>query len=156
VPVAAGRPLIGKVRKFVDAVDDVRVVAAIRDAELGTTGQIRVHLSSRSTKDIEKAARTRFAQLNMADTPDRNAVLIYVQPRSRRFFIVGDIALDDRGGQSFWQSAAGALSAELSAGRYTEGLVRTVQRAGELLAEHFPKGRGPSSPNDLPDEVTED
>ena len=154
--MAAGKPLFRKVRKFVDAVDDVRVVAAIREAERATTGQIRVHLSGRSTKDIEKAARSRFAQLNMAATADRNAVLIYVQPRSRRFFIVGDIGLDGYGGTRVWKTAAGALSAELSAGRYTEGLVKAIRLVGELLAEHFPKDRGSSDPNALPDEVSED
>jgi uncharacterized membrane protein len=154
--VAAGKPRIGKVRKFVDAVDDVAVVAAIRDAELGTTGQIRVHLSSRSTKDIERAARTRFALLNMGSTSDRNAVLIYVQPRSRRFFILGDIALDEHGGTSLWQSAAGALSAELSAGRHTQGLVKAVRLAGKILAEHFPGDRGASDPNGLSDEISAD
>lgn len=153
--MAAGRARIGKVRRFIDAVDDVKVVAAIREAERNTTGQIRVHLSGRASRDIEKAARERFAKLNMAGIPDRNAVLIYVQPRSRKFFITGDIALDEHGGTSFWQSAADALSTDLKEGNYTEGLVRAVHLAGELLAEHFPKSQG-TDPHLLPDEVTED
>ncbi|MEX2551774.1 MAG: TPM domain-containing protein [Actinomycetota bacterium] len=154
--MAAGRARIGKVRRFIDSVDDVKVVAAIRDAERNTTGQIRVHLSGRSTRDIEKAARERFAMLNMAATPYRNAVLIYLQPRSRRFFIAGDVALDEHAGTEFWQSAAGALSADLKEGRYTEGLVGAVHRAGELLAERFPKVENGPAKGGLADEITED
>ena len=154
--MAAGRRPIKDVVAFNAAIDDDRVMEAIRAAEERTTGQIRVHISGRISKDVERSARRRFARLNMGATPDRNAVLIYVQPRTHRFFILGDVAFGELGGSALWEPAAARLSEELKAGRYTEGLVGVVGYAGEVLARHFPAPDGGDAGPGLPDEITGD
>lgn len=156
VPVAGGRRPVKRSRQFVDAIDDDRVVAAIGSAEEGTTGQVRVHVSHQSSRDIEKAARKQFIKLNMTDTVDRNAVLIYLQPTTRTFFLVGDVAFDEQSEEGFWQRAATALSAELSEGRYTEGLVQAIHEVGEVLHARFPRTHQSLQLQDMPDDVTRD
>ena len=39
-------------------------------------------------------------------------------------------------------------------GEWTEGVVKGIERVGEVLARHFPRRAGDT--NQLPDEVTED
>jgi hypothetical protein len=52
--------------------------------------------------------------------------------------------------------AATALSEVLRHGRYTEGLVRAVAYAGDILARRFPRDPGRPEGAGLPDELTGD
>jgi uncharacterized membrane protein len=90
----------------------------------------------------------------MHQTKHRNAVLIFVAPRSRTFAAIGDEAVHARCGDDFWRELADAMTAYFKRGDFTEGLVHGISRAGELLAAHFP--REPDDRNELPDEVIED
>ena len=54
------------------------MVAAIKQAEKDTSGEIRVHIENRSKIDVLDRAADVFAHLNMHKTAQRNGVLIYV------------------------------------------------------------------------------
>ena len=60
------------------------MVAAIKQAEKDTSGEIRVHIENRSKIDVLDRAADVFAHLNMHKTAQRNGVLIYAttNPRS--------------------------------------------------------------------------
>ncbi|NDE98252.1 MAG: hypothetical protein EB034_08240 [Verrucomicrobia bacterium] len=90
----------------------------------------------------------------MTQTRERNGVLLYVAPRSRTFAIVGDEGVHARCGEAFWREVAQALTAEFRKGDFTAGILLGVQRAGSLLAEHFP--RQGDDRNELPDTVVTD
>ena len=60
-------------------------------------------------------------------------------PRARAFAVVGDEAIHAKCGQSFWNETAKVLEREFCDGRFTEGLLAGIRRAGDLLAEHFPR-----------------
>jgi putative membrane protein len=77
-----------------------------------------------------------------------------VVPCEQAFAVIGDEAVHAKCGQEFWEQTAKAVEADFAAGHFTEGLVRGICRAGELLAEHFPKA--PSDRNELPDEIARD
>ena len=90
----------------------------------------------------------------MTRTRERNAVLLYVAPRSRTFAIIGDEAVHAKCGEPFWRSIAEAMTTHFLAGNFTEGILHGIDRAGALLAEHFP--RRPDDQNELPDAVETD
>lgn len=145
-----------KLQGFLKAIDHDRVVEAIRRAETGSHGEIRVHASNRIVDDAQAAAAELFEKLGMTATKARNGVLIYVAPRSRRFAILGDIGIHEKCGAGFWQDVAAAMEADFREQRFTEGLVKGIERAGEVLALHFPRAAGDADINELPDTVSED
>jgi len=134
--------------------DSDRIVAAIASAEKKTSGEIRVHITHRVPKDLEHRAKLRFEKLGMTRTQERNGVLIYIAPRARAFRVLGDTAIHEKCGGGFWQEVAAAMTEAFRREEWTEGVVKGVERVGEVLARHFPRRAG--DVNQLPDEVTED
>jgi len=61
-----------------------KIVAAIRDAEHKTSGEIRVSISHKHIDDPVAAAQAEFLRLGMNKSPERNGVLIFVAPRAHR------------------------------------------------------------------------
>ncbi len=141
-------------RRFVKGLAHERIHQAIQEAEAKTSGEIRVMVSHKRAPDPVDAGRHAFIHLGMERTQHRNAVLLFVAPRSRTFAIIGDEAVHAKCGDDFWRELAGAMSDYFKRGDYTDGLVHGIARAGTLLAEHFP--REPGAANELPDDVVED
>ena len=79
-----------KPRHLIDQIDRHRVETAIHDAELKTSGEIRVVLHEQAAPDALDAARAEFVRLGMEKTNHRNAVLFFVAPVSQTFAVVGD------------------------------------------------------------------
>jgi uncharacterized membrane protein len=143
-------------KSFLNALDHERIVQAIRQAELCSRAEVRVHVSNQAVTDAAKAAAEQFEKLGMTATAERNGVLIYVAPRSQKFAIIGDSGIHQSCGQSFWQEVAAAMEADFRAGRFTDGIVKGLARTGEALGTHFPRPEGVCDINELKDEVTED
>jgi len=134
--------------------DSERIVAAIADAERHSTGQIRVHITRQKPDDLLARAVRRFERLGMARTERRNGVLIYIAPRMRQFRILGDVGIHSRCGDDFWKEVAAAMEEHFRRGAFTEGIVKGIERVGEVLARHFPP-EGPEH-DELPNKVTKD
>jgi len=126
-------------KKFIDQLPHDALVAAIRDAEKKTSGQIRVLISHKSVADPVAAANKEFTRLGLAKLLDRNGVLIFVTPRSRKFAVIGDAGVHAKCGDSFWQELAQAMTGYFRKSEFTEGIAHGVRKAGDLLAEHFPR-----------------
>ncbi|HEX4125486.1 MAG TPA: TPM domain-containing protein [Tepidisphaeraceae bacterium] len=116
-----------------------QIVAAIRKAEERSTGQIRVFVSRRKVSDPVAAARRRFVDLDMHRTAGRNAILIFVAPHTQTFAVIGDRGVHERVGESAWQALAGQTGEHFKNERIMPGILFAIERAGQLLAEHFPK-----------------
>jgi uncharacterized membrane protein len=127
-----------KPRHFLKQLEHDRIVAAIADAEKKTSGQIRVLVSHRVVDDPVASAGKEFQHLGLHRTPQRNAVLIFVAPRSHRFAVIGDQGVHEKCGEAFWTELTAAMSGHFKQGKFTEGLLHGIARAGELLAAHFP------------------
>lgn len=140
---------------FLHRLDDARIVAAIRAAEAGSRGEVRVHVSRRAVDDAQAAARERFEEMGMTATAERNGVLLYLAPESRRFAVIGDRDIHALCGDAFWRQVADAAQGYFRDGRFTEGIVEAVGRVGEALRVHFPRTAA-SDANELPDEVSRD
>lgn len=134
-------------------IDHPRVVAAIQAAELRTSGEIRVLLAKHKAPDPVAAATKHFERLGMTNTQARNGVLIFLAPRSRTFAVIGDTGVHEKCGPAFWTELAAAMETHFKGGDFTAGLVHGIERAGDLLATHFP--RQPDDKNELPDEIEE-
>jgi uncharacterized membrane protein len=143
-------------KAFLDTLEHERIVKAIRQAEACSRAEVRVHVSNQAVDDPHKAAAAQFENLGMTATAERNGVLIYVAPRSQKFAIIGDTAIHQACGLSFWQEVAAAMEADFRAGRFTDGIVKGLARTGEALGTHFPRKEGVCDINELKDEVTED
>jgi uncharacterized membrane protein len=141
---------------FLGALDDERIVAAIREAEARSRGEIRVHVTEQPVTDPVASAAHTFESIGMAGTAERNGVLIYVAPLSQRFAVIGDAGIHHLCPPTFWAELAEAMSAEFKAGRFTEGILRVVEKVGEALVRHFPRGEGHRDVNELPDAVSRD
>jgi uncharacterized membrane protein len=118
------------------------IVAAIREAEQKTSGQIRVSISPNHVDEPVVAAQVEFMRLGMNQSPERNGVLIFVAPRARKFAVIGDEAVHAKCGDEFWRKLADAMTGYFRKSEFTPGIIHGVQKAGELLAAHFPRQRG--------------
>jgi uncharacterized membrane protein len=117
------------------------IVEAIRDAEKKTTGEIHVSISPKHVDDAVAAAQKEFLRLGMNQSKERNGVLIFVAPRARKFAVIGDEAVHAKCGDAFWRQLADAMSGYFRKSEFTPGIIHGVQKAGDLLAEHFPRQR---------------
>jgi len=143
-----------KAKDFLNELRHDEIVAAIRQAEQTTSGEIRVFISRHEPDDIMAAAQTQFTRLEMNKTAERNGVLIYVAPRVRKFAIIGDTAVHERCGNVFWEAVATEMTTEFKQSRFTEGILHAIGKAGQLLAQHFPAA--PGNKNELSDDVEHD
>jgi uncharacterized membrane protein len=143
-----------KTREFLNRIEHQQIVDAIRRAERKSSGEVRVFVTRKAVADPVTAAKHHFQRMGMAKTRWRNSVLLLVAPRSQNFAVIGDTAIHERCGEEFWHSVAEGLSGHFHKNEFTIGLVHAIDRAGDLLAEHFP--RQPDDTNELPDRVEED
>ncbi len=132
-------------------IDHARVESAVAAAERRTSGEIRVLVSRATVEDPVAEAQKHFARLGMHATAARNGVLILLAPRSRAYAVIGDRAIHEKCGDAFWTELAVAMGDAFKRGDFTAGLVLGVERAGELLAAHFP--RQSDDRNELSDQV---
>ena len=132
-------------------IEDNAVVAAITEAELRTSGEIRVVVAEEKVSEPLPAAQREFERLGMTKTAARNGVLIFIAPRSHTFAVVGDSGIHEKCGPTFWDELAHSMSDHFKRGDFTPGVVAAIQRAGTLLATHFP--RRPDDRNELPNQI---
>jgi uncharacterized membrane protein len=116
-----------------------KIVTAIHEAEHKTSGRIGVSISVKHMGDPVAAAQKEFLRLGMDKSADRNGVLIFVAPRAHRFAVIGDEGVHVKCGDPFWRELAGAMEGYFRRAEFTEGIIHGVARAGDLLAEHFPR-----------------
>jgi uncharacterized membrane protein len=126
-------------REFKKKLHHDNVVAAIREAEKRTTGEIRVYVTHKHVETPVIEAQKEFVRLGMAKSPHRNGVLIFVAPRAHKFAVIGDKGVHEKCGDEFWRKLADAMTEYFRKSEFTEGIMHGVKKAGELLAEHFPK-----------------
>jgi uncharacterized membrane protein len=96
-------------------------------------------ISHKSLADPVTAAQKEFARLGMATSPERNGVLIFVTPRTREFAVIGDVGVHAKCGDIFWEELAQAMACYFRKAEFTEGIVHGIKKAGDMLAEHFPR-----------------
>jgi uncharacterized membrane protein len=143
-----------KAESFLNQLKHDDIVAAIREAEIMTSGEIRVFISRKTISDPVEVAKEHFVRLKMTETLERNGVLIFVAPAAQKFAVIGDVEVHKRCGHPFWTELTKEMSGHFRESKFSQGIIHGVKKAGKLLAEHFP--RRPDDKNELPDEVERD
>jgi uncharacterized membrane protein len=126
-------------RTFSKKLHHENIVSAIRAAEQKTSGEIRVLISPKRVDEVVATAQKEFLRLGLDKSPEKNGVLIFVAPRSKKFAVIGDEAVHAKCGDAFWRELADAMSSYFRNADFSGGIAHGVQKAGDLLAEHFPK-----------------
>jgi uncharacterized membrane protein len=143
-----------RTKEFVSQLDHDRIVAAIKESEAKTSGQIRVYVQrGELAGDPVMAAQAQFQRLGMPATKERNGVLIFVAPRARKFAVIGDEGVHRKCGDQFWEQLVEKMRRHFQSENFTVALVEGIQETGKLLADHFPRNASPQ--NELPDEIIE-
>lgn len=141
-----------KVKEFTGRDGEKRIVQAIKEAELDTSGEIRVHLESKCTSDPLRRAVYIFNYLKMYNTQARNGVLIYVAVESRKFAIIGDVGINNSVPDNFWEGIKDNMREAFAKGDYVGGLSAAILEAGNSLKEYFPYQS--DDINEQPDEIS--
>ena len=123
---------------FFSAEQKTKIVDAVKQAELNTSGEIRVHLENNCKEDVLDHAAFIFDKLEMHKTELRNGVLFYLAAKDHKFAILGDSGINEKVPDHFWEDIKELMSGEFKQGRFTEGLSKGIIMAGEQLKTHFP------------------
>jgi uncharacterized membrane protein len=124
---------------FIQQIDEDKIAAAMATAQAKTTGAIRLLVSKLPSADPLASAERHFRAMQLDKRPGRDAILIFVAPVSHRFAIYGDAGVHEKFGDALWATLRDETAGHLKESRFTDGLVHAIQRAGELLATHFPR-----------------
>jgi uncharacterized membrane protein len=128
------------------------IKSAVKEAELNTSGEIRVHLDNRCREDVMDRAAWWFAKLEMHKTKQRNGVLFYLAVRDRKFAILGDAGINAVTPENFWDGIKEKMAEQFAAGDFSGGLREGILQAGEALKSHFPHQA--DDINELPDDIS--
>jgi uncharacterized membrane protein len=116
------------------------IIRAIRFAEKKSTSEVRVHVANnRFEKDPMASALRRFDEFGMSRTAERNAVLVYLNRKTRRFAIVGDEGAHRAVGQRYWDELAVNFAEDLQSTHYENAISLLVYALGSTLAKKFPR-----------------
>lgn len=130
------------------------IVAAIREAEHASSGEIRVHIESSCKGDVLDRAAWIFGKLGMQKTKERNGVLFYLAVKDRKFAVIGDAGINSKVPEGFWDDVKEILRKNFVEGKFTDGLSEGIILAGKHLKRHFPHQK--DDVNELSDEISFD
>lgn len=140
------------VRKFFSIEDKEIIKKAILNAELDTSGEIRVHVETSCSGDVLDRAAYLFDKLNMTKTGLRNGVLFYLAVNSQKFAIIGDQGINAVVPENFWVDIKTKMSERFNKEEFALGLSEGIAETGKYLKKYFPHHI--DDINELTDEIS--
>ena len=130
-----------------------QILKEIKEAELDTSGEIRVHIENhcKGGNAFERGVDLLF-KLKMTETAERNAVLFYLAIKDKKFAIIGDEGINQKVPSNFWDHIKNDMALSFKDGHFTEGLCNAIDESGRQLKAHFPYKTNDS--NELSDEIS--
>src|SRR6056297_2629225 len=124
--------------KFFSKEQKKQITDAIKEAELSTSGEIRLHVEKQCKVNTLDRAAYIFDKLKMHKTEKRNGVLFYLAVDDHKFAILGDGGINQVTPENFWDEIKDIVLDHFKEGKYADGLSKGIRMAGEALKEHFP------------------
>lgn len=129
------------------------LVGAIRSAEAGNKGEVRVHVEKKlRAGDPLDRAEALYHELGMADTEEDTGVLLYLALDDHKAAVWAGKGIHDAPGEGFWQHVIEEVAEGYRRGDGLRGITRALSEIGDVLREYVP-GED-SAGNELPDAVT--
>lgn len=126
------------IQDFFTSEQKQNIVNAIKEAEVSSSGEIRLHLDSKCKGDVLDRAAYVFEKLNMHKTELRNGVLFYLAIDDKKFAILGDAGINKVVPVSFWDEIKTEVIEAFKKGDFEGGLSAGIIKAGQQLKAHFP------------------
>jgi len=133
-----------------EQIDDIK--QAIMNAELDTSGEIRVHIDTKCKGEVMEKALNVFKKLKIHETELRNGVLFYLAIKNRKFAVIGDEGIDEVVPGGFWEQIKANMLDAFREEKFTDGLIEGITQTGTYLKKHFPYQT--DDVNELPDEIS--
>ncbi|MFP4024189.1 MAG: TPM domain-containing protein [Thiohalospira sp.] len=141
-----------KASEFFTTEQKKQITDAIKEAELNTSGEIRVHIEMDCKEDVLDRAAFWFEKLKIHKTELRNGVLFYLSINDRKFAILGDAGINAVTPDNFWDEIKETVIGHFKKEEYANGLSEGIKLAGQALKEHFPYQK--DDINELSDEIS--
>ena len=137
---------------FFSKKEKAQILAAVQEAEKNTSGEIRVHLEFKSRGPVYGYAQKVFQRIGMTKTAQRNGVLIFLATRDKKFAVLGDVGINEKVPEGFWNDVVQIMQEHFKENRFAEGIAEAVVRVGEKLKAYFPYQS--NDKNELPDGIS--
>jgi uncharacterized membrane protein len=122
------------------------------NAELDTSGEIRVHIDTKCKGEVMNRAFNVFKKLRIDETDLHNGVLFYLAIKNRKFAVIGDTGINKVVPEDFWEDLKHDMLNAFREEKFTDGLVDGITKTGTFLKKYFPYQT--DDLNELPDEIS--
>ncbi len=143
-----------KAKDFLDQQAEQQLLAAIKEAEKQTSGEIRVHIQDNCKGDAIATAADVFHRLKMDQTVLHNGVLFFLATTDKKMAVYADEGLYHQVPRDFWDEIIREMKLHFAQSQFLEGLSKGISRAGEALSTHFPYSN--EDRNELDDSISFD
>jgi uncharacterized membrane protein len=141
-----------KASQFFNEEQKKLITDAVKEAELNTSGEIRVHIESDCKEDVLDRAACIFEKLAIHKTELRNGVLFYLSITDKKFAILGDAGINKVTPENFWEEIKETVLNRFKDKEFEKGLSMGIKMTGQALKEHFPYQK--DDVNELSDEIS--
>ena len=128
---------------FFDDDDFLRISNKISEAELITSGEIRVSIREDKTfaernSDLRSLAEKEFYRLNMHETRDKTGILLFFLLGERQFYILADEGINEKVSGDVWANISKEIQDNFKNGYFSQGIIGGIESVSKLLSEFFP------------------
>jgi uncharacterized membrane protein len=139
-------------KDFFSAEEQENISLAVQNAELDTSGEIRIHIENVCIGEVLDRASFVFRKLGMDKTLLRNGVLIYLAVKNRKFAIIGDSGINKVVPDNFWDDIKHKMLNHFRNDEFETGLCNAITLVGDQLKAYFPHKK--DDVNELPDDIS--
>ena len=127
-----------KPKRFFDEESEIKIIQAIKQAELNTSGEIKVHVESKCNDHPLERGDEVFEQLKLHETRQRNGVLFYLAIQEKKFAIIADEGINEEVEFDFWDNIKAKMQEAFQKGDIVGGLTQGISETGQALRKYFP------------------
>jgi uncharacterized membrane protein len=135
---------INYIKKYLSKEELDSITNHIAETEKFTSGEIRICFkkntpwAERKLSSREMAVKE-FHKLGMHNTKHKTGVLLYILFSDRKFEVVADKGINDKISEDKWTVITNHLINEFKAGKYMEGIIKSLDEIKEVLMKEFPR-----------------